>query len=114
MMEELLLMKDLNDSEKLLFQSQFNSEKKSATTAVLLAFFLGGVGAHHFYMGKPGLGVLYLLFFWTMIPALVAFVELFLLSGRVAAYNRTKAHEVALGIKALRSSELTPSTAKDA
>ena len=105
MIEELLFMKDLNDSEKLLFQSQFNQEKKNATTAILFALFLGGIGGHHFYMGKPGVGVLYLLFFWTFIPAMVAFVELFLLSGRVENYNKTKAMEIALGIKALRTTD---------
>lgn len=48
---------------------------RSRITAALLAFFLGAFGAHKFYLGRPGLGVLYLLFFWTLIPGLVAFVE---------------------------------------
>ncbi|MFT3734735.1 MAG: NINE protein [Rhodocyclaceae bacterium] len=42
---------------------------------VLLTFFLGGVGAHKFYLKKPWWGVLYLLFFWTWIPRLVSFIE---------------------------------------
>ncbi|WP_034912872.1 MULTISPECIES: TM2 domain-containing protein [Erwinia] len=48
---------------------------KSKLTATLLAFFFGGLGAHKFYLGKTGQGILYLLFFWTFIPALIAFVE---------------------------------------
>ena len=48
---------------------------KSRITAALLAFFLGGIGAHKFYLGSIGLGILYLLFFWTFIPAVVAFIE---------------------------------------
>lgn len=48
---------------------------KSRVTAVVLAFLLGGIGAHKFYCGKIGLGFLYLLFFWTWIPALIALVE---------------------------------------
>lgn len=43
--------------------------------AGLQALFLGGLGIHKFYMRKPGMGVLYLFFFWTGIPALVGFVE---------------------------------------
>ena len=48
---------------------------KSRTVAVLLAVFLGGIGAHRFYLGKVGSGLLYMLFFWTFVPAMVAFIE---------------------------------------
>ena len=48
-------------------------------TAALLALFLGGLGAHRFYLGRTGSGILYLLFFWTFIPALIAFVEAIIL-----------------------------------
>lgn len=42
---------------------------------LLLAFFLGGIGAHKFYAGKVGSGILYLLFCWTFIPAFLALIE---------------------------------------
>lgn len=45
------------------------------TTASILAFFLGGIGVHKFYQGKIGMGILYLLMFWTMIPMIIAFIE---------------------------------------
>ena len=48
---------------------------KSKGTAAVLAFFLGGFGVHKFYLNEGGKGVLYLLFFWTYIPALIAFFE---------------------------------------
>ena len=41
----------------------------------LFAFFLGGLGVHKFYAGKIGQGIVYLLFCWTLIPAIIAFVE---------------------------------------
>lgn len=44
-------------------------------TTALLAFFLGGLGAHKFYLGKPALGLVYLIFCWTFIPAIVALIE---------------------------------------
>lgn len=34
--------------------------RKSKTTALLLCIFLGGLGAHRFYVGKGGTGILYL------------------------------------------------------
>ncbi|MFT3734734.1 MAG: NINE protein [Rhodocyclaceae bacterium] len=47
----------------------------SKVALVLLTFFAGGLGAHKFYLKKPWWGLLYLLFFWTWIPGLVAFIE---------------------------------------
>ena len=34
--------------------------KKNKTVALLLAIFLGGIGAHRFYVGKVGTGIIYL------------------------------------------------------
>jgi TM2 domain-containing membrane protein YozV len=48
---------------------------KSRGLAILLALFLGGIGIHKFYLGSPGWGILYMLFFWTFIPALIALLE---------------------------------------
>jgi TM2 domain-containing membrane protein YozV len=48
---------------------------KSKVVAGLLAIFLGGLGIHKFYLDRPGQGVLYLVFCWTMIPAIVGFIE---------------------------------------
>ncbi len=48
---------------------------KSKIAAGLLGIFLGGLGIHKFYMGKVGMGILYLLFCWTGIPSLVGFIE---------------------------------------
>lgn len=48
---------------------------RSKTAAALLAFFLGGVGVHKFYLGKAGQGILYLIFCWTFIPSVIAFIE---------------------------------------
>lgn len=48
---------------------------KSKLGAALFAFFLGGIGGHKFYLGQFGTGLLYLLFFWTLIPAFIAFIE---------------------------------------
>lgn len=52
---------------------------KSKLAAVLFALFLGGFGIHKFYLGRTGMGLLYLLFCWTFIPAVVGFIEAILL-----------------------------------
>ena len=48
---------------------------KSKGVATVLALLLGGVGAHKFYLDRPGMGFLYLFFCWSLIPAIVALVE---------------------------------------
>lgn len=48
---------------------------KNRIVAAILAFFVGGFGIHKFYLGQIGWGIVYLLFCWTFIPALVAFIE---------------------------------------
>ncbi len=48
---------------------------KSKTTAALLALFLGGLGAHKFYLGKPVWGLVYLVMCWTFVPALLGLIE---------------------------------------
>ena len=48
---------------------------KDKNTAALLAFFLGGLGAHRFYLGQTGLGFVCLIFCWTFIPAFIALID---------------------------------------
>lgn len=48
---------------------------KSKIVAGILAIILGGLGIHKFYLGKTGMGILYLVFCWTYIPTIVSFFE---------------------------------------
>ena len=48
---------------------------KSRVTAGIFGILLGGFGVHKFYLGKVGQGILYLVFFWTGVPAIVGLIE---------------------------------------
>jgi len=48
---------------------------KSRITAGILAILLGDFGIHKFYLGKIGQGIVYLIFCWTGIPAIIGLVE---------------------------------------
>lgn len=66
---------------------------KSKTTATLLCFFLGGLGAHKFYLGQTGQGVLFLLTAGLLgIGSLVNFIQLLVKSNEEfdARYNQGK------------------------
>ncbi len=55
--------------------------EKNRIVAAIFALFLGAFGAHKFYLGQIGSGVLYLLFCWTCIPFLISFCEGLILLG---------------------------------
>jgi|APHM01.1.fsa_nt_gi Predicted membrane protein len=52
-----------------------SSQGVDRTTAGIFAILLGSFGAHRFYLGDTGLGVIYLCFSWTGIPGLVGLIE---------------------------------------
>jgi TM2 domain-containing membrane protein YozV len=52
-------------------------KKKNRIAAILLALFFGSFGVHRFYLRKPFSGVLYIIFFWTGIPAVLSVIGAF-------------------------------------
>jgi len=92
-----------NSDQQAMFYYQFQAVRRDEVVGVLLALFLGGIGIHHFYLRRNGLGILYVLFCWTMIPCFIAFFECFFMPGRVRNFNATEAMRIAamLGISPL-------------
>ncbi len=64
--------------------------EKSKGVALLLCFFLGGLGIHQFYLGNTVQGVFYLLFSWTCIPALISIIDFIILLCMSEAYFHQK------------------------
>lgn len=54
--------------------------QKSKFTACMIALFLGGMGFQRFYLGRNVSGLFCLLFFWTLIPAIIAVFDFFVLA----------------------------------
>jgi TM2 domain-containing membrane protein YozV len=105
------LLSTIPKESQMMFLMQYNSQKKNPTVAVILALFLGGIGAHKFYLGQTGLGILYLLFCWTYIPAIIAFFEAFPMTRTVHHRNRELARNTAMmmgGNPLLASSPFEP------
>lgn len=50
-------------------------EKKEKLTSGLLALFVGGLGIHKFYLKDDKTGILYLVFCWTGVPAILALID---------------------------------------
>lgn len=90
----------MNDNQRGWFYAEYEAARKDEVIGVLLAVVLGGLGIHHFYLRRDGLGILYLLFSWTSIPMFVAWVEAFFMPGRVRRYNALQAAHISAQILA--------------
>ena len=81
-----------------IFYQQYNMARRDEVVGILLALFLGDFGVHHFYLRRTGLGILYLCFFWTGIPAILGFIECFFMPGRVREFNAIQAAGIAAAL----------------
>lgn len=77
------------------FYAEYEQARKDEAIGVLFALFLGCFGLHQFYLRRNGLGVLYLVFFWTGITAILGFIECFFMPARVRTYNAVQATYIA-------------------
>ena len=95
-----LTVHDLTERELLILRQEVESRKKSVAGVWLLWFFLGGLGAHRFYMGRIGTGIAMLL---TVGGLLIwALVDAFLIPGMLRANQREVQAEVLGEIAAIR------------
>jgi len=81
-----------------IFYQQYEVVRRDEVVGILLALFLGSFGAHHFYLRRTGLGILYLCFFWTGIPAIVGLIECFFMPARVREFNAIQAAGIAAAL----------------
>jgi TM2 domain-containing membrane protein YozV len=81
-----------------IFYQQYDMARRDEVVGILLALFLGDFGVHHFYLRRTGLGILYLCFFWTGIPAILGFIECFFMPGRVREFNAIQAAAIAASL----------------
>ena len=90
----------MSPEQRAWFYAEFEQARRDEVIGVLLALFLGSFGIHHFYLRRNGLGMLYILFSWTGIPAILGFIEAFLMPGRVRRYNAVQAAYISSQIMA--------------
>lgn len=77
------------------FMVQYESRKKHPGVAAIFAVLLGGLGVHKFYLGHVKTGIVYILFVWTYVPALLGIVEAFSIGEKVKIKNAEIAGEIA-------------------
>lgn len=93
-MTRMIDLSTFTEDQRRRFMTEILSRRYNIATVMLLTFFLGGVGAHKFYLGDKKKGVMYLLFCWTFIPSLIALFELPATRKYAEEYNNKLAAEV--------------------
>jgi TM2 domain-containing protein len=82
------MTKALDDSKKMIFQSQYSSEKKDRGTATILALFL----YDRIWLGDIGIGIVKLI--TGGLCGLWWLIDLFTAGSRCDDYNRRKAEDI--------------------
>jgi TM2 domain-containing membrane protein YozV len=96
-MEQATLIKDFTDQQKMLFVSQFESEKKDPGTVLILSVLFGAFGVDRFMLGDTGMGLVKLFTFGGC--GIITIIDWFTTKGRANDYNRARAHEIAQSIR---------------
>jgi len=91
------MQEGLTDQQKMLFMTQYNSDKKDRTIAMVISVFLGYLGVDRFYVGDTKSGIIKLITvggcgIWYL-------VDWFLIMGVADEKNREKAKEIIYTIK---------------
>ena len=77
----------LTTQDRILIEQRLTNDKPSIAVAYILLIFLGALGAHRFYLGRTGTGIIMLLisltFFGLIITLIWAFIDLFLIPGMI-------------------------------
>lgn len=81
-----------------MFYEQYEAVRRDEVVGILLALFLGSFGAHHFYLRRTGLGILYCCLCWTSIPFFLGVIECFFMPGRVREFNAIQAAGIAAAL----------------
>jgi hypothetical protein len=85
----------MSDEQKLAYIVQFTRERRNPNVALLLCLFLGCIGAHHYYMGRVGKGILSSLFAWTLVPFVLSLFACSKIRVNVQRHNFVRAAELA-------------------
>jgi TM2 domain-containing membrane protein YozV len=79
------------------FFAQYAAAKRNRVLMLVFSIAFGGFGIDRFLVGDTGLGLLKL--FTGGLFGILWLVDIFLITGRVDLYNRTKAQEIAMLIR---------------
>ncbi|WP_411842484.1 TM2 domain-containing protein [Salinicoccus sp. HZC-1] len=103
-MSNLHIKRDLSTRDLTILSSEMDRVQKTKGIAFILWFFLGGFGAHRFYMGDIGygtamaavtvIGAILTLGMSLFVTGIWVLVDAFLISGRIDKINEAREREI--------------------
>lgn len=98
----------LDCAQQTFFQATYSRHRRNPTTALALCLFLGDFGAHEFYFGRHRQAILRLIFFWTLVPGIIALFEAAGIPTRARRANAAIARRILDAVQAQASTERRP------
>ncbi|MFA6584056.1 MAG: TM2 domain-containing protein [Elusimicrobiaceae bacterium] len=91
------MQEGLTEQQKMVFLTQYNSEKKDRNIALIISLILGSLGIDRFYLGDTTSGIIKLL--TAGLCGVWYVIDWFLIMNQTDTRNRTKAKEILYVIK---------------
>ena len=93
-----VMLPQMTEQQQSTFNAYYPGTQRDELTGILLALLLGSFGAHHFYLRRNALGVLYFLLCWTSVPFFLGIIEAFFMPERVRRFNAEQATLLAYSV----------------
>ena len=95
------LIKKFNRNEAFTFYNEFNLHRRRPSVGISLALVLGWIGVHRFWLGDKKGGIIFVAFFWTLLPGLFAIFDALCMVDLCNQYNNKLAKKLFDDIKEL-------------
>jgi TM2 domain-containing membrane protein YozV len=93
-----VMLPQMTEQQQSTFNAYYPGTQRDELTGILLALLLGSFGAHHFYLRRNALGVLYFLLCWTSVPFFLGIIEAFFMPERVRRFSAEQATLLAYSV----------------
>ena len=95
------LLKKMNHNEAFTFYNEYNLRSRQPSVGISLALLFGWLGAHRFWLEDKKGGFTFLVFFWTLLPALFSIFDALCMSELCKQHNNKLAKKLFDDIKEL-------------
>jgi len=95
------LVKKMSHGEQMVFENEFELRCRQPSLGVVYALLLGWFGYHRFWLDDRKGGLVFLIFSWTLIPALFSIFDALCMRELCTGYNNKLAKQLYDEIKQL-------------